>query len=73
MLRTIPGIGKTLAALLALEINDISRYSCADKLCAYAGLVPTTYASGGKVRHGNLLSACNRWRRWAYVEAAWIA
>ena len=72
-LRTIPGIGKTLAALVALEIDDISRFSVADKLCAYAGLVPTTYASGGKVRHGNLLPACNRWLRWAYVEAAWIA
>lgn len=72
-LRTIPGIGKTLAALVALEIDDISRFSGADKLCAYAGLVPTTYASGGKVHHGNLLPACNRWLRWAYVEAAWIA
>lgn len=72
-LRTILGIGKTLAALVALEIDDISRFSGADKLCAYAGLVPTTYASGGKVHHGNLLPACNRWLRWAYVEAAWIA
>ena len=72
-LRTIPGIGKTLAALVALEIDDISQFSVADKLCAYAGLVPTTYASGGKVRHGNLLPSCNRWLRWAYVEAAWIA
>jgi transposase len=73
ILRTIPGIGKTLAVLVALEVDDISRFSVADKLCAYAGLVPTTYASGGKVRHGNLLPACNRWLRWAYVEAAWIA
>ena len=73
ILRTIPGIGKILAALVALEIDDISRFSSADKLCAYAGLVPTTYASGGKVRHGSLLPSCNRWLRWAYVEAAWIA
>jgi transposase len=73
ILRTIPGFGKILSALVALEIDDISRFSYADKLCAYAGLVPTTYASGGKVRHGNLLPSCNRWLRWAYVEAAWIA
>jgi len=73
ILRTIPGIGKTLSALVALEIDNISRFSCAEKLCAYAGLVPTTYASGGKVHHGNLLPSCNRWLRWAYVEAAWIA
>jgi transposase len=73
IIRTIPGLGKILSALVALEIDDISRFSCADKLSAYAGLVPTTYASGGKVRHGNLLPSCNRWLRWAYVEAAWIA
>jgi len=73
ILRTIPGIGKILAALVALEVDDVSRFSYADKLCAYAGLVPTTYASGGKVRHGSLLPSCNRWLRWAYVEAAWIA
>ncbi len=73
ILRTIPGLGKVLAALVALEIDDIQRFSHAAKLCAYAGLVPTTYASGGKVRHGSLLPSCNRWLRWAYVEAAWIA
>ena len=73
ILRTIPGIGTILASLVALEIDDINRFSCADKLCACAGLVPTTYASGGKVRHGKLLSSCNRWLRWPYVEAAWIA
>jgi transposase len=73
ILRTIPGFGKILAALVAVEIDDINRFPQADKLCAYAGLVPTTYASGGKIRHGNLLPSCNRWLRWAYVEAAWIA
>jgi transposase len=73
ILHTIPGLGKILAALVAVEIDDISRFSSPDRLCAYAGLVPTTYASGGKVRHGNLLPTCNRWLRWAYVEAAWVA
>jgi transposase len=73
IMRTIPGFGKILAALVALEVDDIHRFSHPGKLCAYAGLVPTTYASGGKVHHGRLLPTCNRWLRWAYVEAAWIA
>ena len=72
-MRTLPGVGKILSALLALEIDDVHRFSHAGKLCAYAGLVPTTYASGGKVRHGRLLPICNRWLRWAFVEAAWAA
>jgi transposase len=73
IVRSILGLGKILSALVALEIDDIHRFSHPGKLCAYAGLVPTTYASGGKIRHGRLLPTCNRWLRWAFVEAAWIA
>jgi hypothetical protein len=40
--------------LIALEIDDITRFVHADKLCAYAGLVPTTHASGGKIAHGRI-------------------
>jgi len=56
-----------------LEIDNISRFSAAPKLAAYAGLVPSTYASGGKVFHGHLLHMSNKWLRWAFVEAAWVA
>jgi transposase len=73
IVRTVPGIGKIFAPLIALEIDDIKRFYNPGKLCAYAGLVPSTYASGGKVRHGRLISSCNRWLKWAFVEAAWIA
>ena len=73
ILRTIPGLGKVLAPLVVMEIDDIHRFSSPGKLCAYAGLVPSTYASGGKVRHGRLISSCNRWLKWAFVEASWVA
>jgi transposase len=73
IVRTIPGLGKILSAVVALEVDNVHRFSHPSMLCAYAGLVPSTYASGGKVHHGHLLPACNRWLRWAYVEAAWIA
>src|SRR5438128_3331905 len=43
------------------------------KLCAYAGLVPTTYGSGGKVHQGHLLKSRNKWLQWAFIEAAWVA
>jgi hypothetical protein len=36
---------------------------------SYAGIVPSTYASGGKVWHGKLTKQGNRWLRWAIVEA----
>ena len=35
--------------------------------------MPTTHASGGQVYHGRLLQACDKWLRWAFIEAAWVA
>ena len=72
-LRTLPGVGKVLGPVIALEIDGIARFRTADKLCAYAGLVPTTYSSGGKTSHGRMLPFCNRWLKWAFIEAAWVA
>jgi transposase len=72
-LQSIPGMGKILAAVAAAEIDAIERFSSAAKLCAYAGLVPRTYASGGKVYQGPLLKSRNKWLQWAFIEAAWVA
>lgn len=70
---TVPGFGAILTALAALEIGDISRFRTPEKLACYAGLVPSTYASGGKVYHGRLMQGCNHWLRYAFIEAAWTA
>ncbi len=72
-LRTIPGFGAILATLVALEIDRVERFARPAKLVAYAGLVPTTYSSGGKTSHGSLMKMSNKWLRWALVEAGWIA
>lgn len=72
-LATMPGLGKILAATIATEIDTISRFSCPKKLLAYAGLVPTTHSSGGKTYNGPLMPMCNKWLRWSFAEAAWVA
>jgi transposase len=69
LLATIPGIGITLATLLSIEIYGIERFRSPSKLCSYAGLVPSTHSSGGKVYRGKITSEGNRWIRWALVEA----
>jgi transposase len=73
LLLSIPGIGNILAATVALEIDTIGRFSSPGKLAAYCGLVPSTFSSGGKTFHGRLLRHCNRWLKWAFIEAAWAA
>jgi transposase len=73
LLLTVPGLGRLLAIIVALEIDTIERFLHPSKLVAYAGLAPTTHASGGHVFHGRLMKQTNRWLRWALVEAAWVA
>jgi transposase len=73
LLQTIPGLGPILAAVVALEIDDIGRFLVSSKLCAYAGLVPSVRASGGKAHYGQLIPHSNKHLRWAMVEAAWSA
>lgn len=73
LLQSLPGIGAFLGLVLRYEIDTIARFPSPQKLCSYAGLVPSTYASGGRVFHGRLIKTGNRWLRWALVEAAWPA
>jgi transposase len=72
ILESFPGIGKILAALIAIEIDTIDRFSSPGKLAAYCGLVPSTYSSSGKTVHGGLIPS-NRHLKYAFIEAAWTA
>jgi transposase len=67
---TIPGIGYYTAVLMKSEIGDINRFVFPERLCSYAGLVPSTRASGKTVWHGNITKEGSRWLRWVMVEAA---
>lgn len=70
LLETLPGVGTILAVTIRYEIDDIGRFISAQKLCSYAGLVPSTYSSGGKTYQGKITKQGNRWLRWAMIEAA---
>ena len=69
-LGSIPGIGDILAMTIRYEIDDIERFISPGKLCSYAGLVPSTYSSGGRTYQGRITKQGNKWLRWALVEAA---
>jgi len=73
LLKTLPGIGPILAALIALEIDVLERFASAAKLCSYSGLANSTYSLGGKTYHGGLIPTCNHHLRFAFIEAAWTA
>src|SRR4029453_15318623 len=67
--RTIPGLGRFFSVLVVHEIGDIHRFATSEKLCSYAGLVPSVHASGGKGFHGRLSRQGNKRSGWAMVEA----
>jgi transposase len=66
---TVPGFATTLSVLVAVEIGDITRFESAAHLHSYAGVIPTTHASGGRISHGHITKAGNHWLRWAALEA----
>ena len=72
-LLSIPGVGLTIGSILVTEIDGIHRFGSPAKLTAYAGLAPSTYSSGGHTRNGRMLVGCNKWLKWAFIEAAWVA
>jgi transposase len=70
LLMTLPGVGFTLAVVIALEIGTVTRVASAERLASYAGTTPRIHASGGKTRYGQLRPDVNRYLKWAFVEAA---
>ena len=69
LLMTIPGISFFTALVVKSEIGDISRFSTANKLCAYAGLIPSTYQSADKIRFGRITKRGSKWLRKALIDA----
>lgn len=71
LLETIPGIGRTSAAILLAEIGDIQDFATAKNLVAFAGLSPKERSSGTSVRgHAGIAKMGNpRLRRVLYMAA----
>ncbi len=73
VLSSMPGIALILANVIATETDGIARFGDAQHYTSYSGLSPTVHSSGGKTRTGRMVPQCNRWLKWAYIEAAWVA
>jgi transposase len=68
-IQAIRGIGPTVAAILAAEIGDVSRFDSSAALCSWAGLTPKHRESDTKVVHGAISKQGSRLVRWALIEA----
>jgi len=73
LLDSLPGVGKILAAVLALEIGDIRRFAGPDHLASYAGVVAAARESANRKYEGRCPRDCNVYLKWAFVEAGNVA
>lgn len=71
LLQSIPGIGQVTAAVLLAEVGDITHFSSARQVAAFAGLVPRVRESGTSVRSKPRLSKVGsaRLRKCLYFPA----
>jgi len=71
VLRSMPGVGEVVSDVVMAEIADVSRFSSAKQVAAYAGLVPGRRESAGKGKDLGITKEGSRILRWALVESAW--
>lgn len=73
LLLTVPGIGRTLALTILLEIDTIERFPTVKNFVSYCRLVKGSVASAGKIKGLTGGKMGNAYLRWAFGEAALIA
>lgn len=69
-LKTVPGIGKTLALTIMLETGDIRRFPQVGNFASYCRCVDSRKVSNGKRKGSGNSKNGNKYLAWAFVEAA---
>lgn len=71
LLMTIPGIAELRAMNILAEIGEINRFQSGNKLCSYAGLVPSIKQSGNTLRFGSLIKQSSKTLKSDLIETSW--
>ena len=73
LLKSIPGIGGYLSAVIIAECGDLRRFNTEGQFASFVGLVPGIYNSGGSEKCLGITPRSRSQLRSYLVEAAWIA
>jgi transposase len=68
ILMSTPGISRFSALAILAEIGDVSRFPDEEKLCSYAGLIPSVRQSGSTRRYGHVTKQGSGLLRWIVQE-----
>jgi transposase len=70
LLKTLPGIGETLATTIMLETRTVARFAQAGNFSSYCRCVDSLRESSGKKKGKGNAKNGNKYLAWAFVEAA---
>lgn len=73
LITSIPGVGCVTGATLLAVIDSIERFSSADQLSSYFGVIPSERSSGDKIVHGRITKEGSKDARTLLVQSAWVA
>ena len=73
LLMTVSGIGQTTGLALMAEIVDVTRFSNAEQLAAYVGMIPMCHSSGEHEGVGDITLRKHAILRSNIIEAAWVS
>jgi len=73
ILTSLPGMGPVLGAEFLVAAGDLSAFSSADQLAAYAGLVPAARDSGKRVGNDHRMRGGNKVLKRAFYQSAFAS
>lgn len=71
-LRSVPGVGRVVAATYLLEVFNLERFRRAEELTSYLGLAPVISQSGNSRGKASLRQVGQSRLRSLLIEAAWV-
>ena len=73
LLKSVPGIGQTLATTIMLETGTVARFANVGNFSSYCRCVDSRRESNGKKKGEGNTKNGNKYLAWAFVEAAHFA
>lgn len=73
ILASLPGVGVILGAEFLVAAGDLSAFESADKLAAYAGLVPASHDSGKSTGNDRRMRGGNKTLKYVFYQSAFAS
>ena len=73
ILSSLPGMGPVLGSEFLVSVGDLSAFSSADQLAAYAGLVPAAHDSGKRVGKHRRMRGGNKVLKRVFYQSAFAS